>query len=288
MGRALKSYAELKYRQNTREFDFHYRHLKKLITNMFKWEGLPDYISTRFLEDVLFHNGLVVFCENDSKILTVTRATSTYLNEYDEPSEFQCYSRNTNQLDNFTRNINNCVPIYNNSLMQGSSVDVLYFAQKLTNIDKAINVNLENLKQPYLISAPEGQEISVEKIMQKRANGEPFILTYADSMKNIEIKPFNFDIKNYTKELQEVKQNQLAEALTYYGINNVNIYKRERLTSGEVDQNNEQIFFNKESMLHCREQACLKINKMFNLNSSVHINTEICKEVNEYVQGADK
>lgn len=281
MGRALKSYAEYKYRQNTREYDFHYRHLKKLVTNMFVWEGLPEHISTRFLEDVLFHNGLVVFHENSKGILTVSRAVSNYINNYDEPSEFTCYSRNMDEEEQIKKSILECVPIYNNNLMEGSAGDVMYFAQKLTNVDKTINVNLENLKQPYLILAPEGQELSVEKMMQKRSNGEPFILMYENGMKNIEIKPFNFDVKNYTKELQEVKQNIMSEALTFFGIDNVNIYKRERLTSGEVEQNNDQISINRESMFKARKTACEKINAMFNLNVDVKTNDSVCKEVEE-------
>ena len=288
MGRALKSFAEEKYMMNLREYDFHYRHLEKLVTNMFTWENLPDTISSRFIEDTLFHNGMCVFYRNNKKILTVSKAVSNYLNNQDEPSEFTCYSNSTLENASETRSISTAVPIFNNTLMQGSCLDVSYFASKLTNIDRAIDVNLENIKQPFLIIAPEGQEISARKLMQKRSNGEPFILAYEDSIKNIEIKPFNFDIKNYTKELAELKQNTMSEALTYFGINNVNISKRERLTSGETEQNNEQIGFNNASMYNMRKLAEEKINDMFKCNIKVVRNIEVCREVERYVHGTDK
>lgn len=281
MGKALKSYAEYKLRETTREYDFHYKHLKKLVTNMFKWEGLPTQISERFIEDVLFHNGLVVFHENTKKILTVSRAVSSFINSYDEPSEFTCYSRDINELSSESKSILECVPIYNNTLMEGSSYEVSYFANKLTNVDKTIDVNLDNIKTPFIITAPEGQQLTVETLMSKRANGEPWILMYEDGMRDIKIQPFNFDIKNYTKELTEMKQNIMAEALTYFGIDNVNVYKRERLTSGEVEQNDDHIAINRSSMLKTRQLACDKINEMFNLNVSVTMNENIGKEVDK-------
>lgn len=281
MGKALKSYAEYKLRETTREYDFHYKHLKKLVTNMFKWEGLPAQISERFIEDVLFHNGLVVFHENNKKILTVSRAVSSFINAYDEPSEFTCYSRDINELSSESKSILECVPIYNNTLMEGSSYEVSYFANKLTNVDKTIDVNLDNIKTPFIITAPEGQQLTVETLMSKRANGEPWILMYEDGMRDIKIQPFNFDIKNYTKELTEMKQNIMAEALTYFGIDNVNVYKRERLTSGEVEQNDDHIAINRSSMLKTRQLACDKINEMFGLNVSVTMNENIGKEVDK-------
>lgn len=281
MGKALKSYAEYKLRETTREYDFHYKHLKKLVTNMFKWEGLPTQISERFIEDVLFHNGLVVFHENNKKILTVSRAVSSFINSYDEPSEFTCYSRDINELSSESKSILECVPIYNNTLMEGSSYEVSYFANKLTNVDKTIDVNLDNIKTPFIITAPEGQQLTVETLMGKRANGEPWILMYEEGMRDIKIQPFNFDIKNYTKELTEMKQNIMAEALTYFGIDNVNVYKRERLTSGEVEQNDDHIAINRSSMLKTRQLACDKINEMFNLNVSVTMNENIGKEVDK-------
>lgn len=281
MGKALKSYAEYKLRETTREYDFHYKHLKKLVTNMFTWEGLPEQISARFIEDVLFHNGLVVFHENKKKILTVSRAVSSFINSYDEPCEFNCYSRDMNELESERKTLLECVPIYNNTLMEGSSYEVSYFANKLANVDKTIDVNLDNIKTPFIITAPEGQQLTVETLMSKRANGEPWILMYEEGMRDIKVQPFNFDIKNYTKELTEMKQNIMAEALTYFGIDNVNVYKRERLTSGEVEQNDDNIAINRNSMDKMRQIASAKINDMFGLNTRVYMNEDVCEEVDK-------
>ena len=66
----------------------------------------------------------------------------------------------------------------------------------------------------------------------------------------------------------------INQGLTFFGINNVNVIKKERLVTGEANQNNEQIYFNKNSMLKSRLQACNELNTKFNLNISVEITEE--------------
>jgi hypothetical protein len=58
------------------------------------------------------------------------------------------------------------------------------------------------------------------------------------------------------------------EALTYLGISNVNIQKRERLLNDEVHRNMGATIASRYSRLESRRQACEKINKMFGLDIS--------------------
>ena len=58
------------------------------------------------------------------------------------------------------------------------------------------------------------------------------------------------------------------EALTYLGISNINVQKKERLITDEVTRNQGGVVASRYSRLESRRQACEQINKMFGLNIS--------------------
>ena len=60
------------------------------------------------------------------------------------------------------------------------------------------------------------------------------------------------------------------ECLTYLGISNLNIQKKERLVSDEVTRNQGGTIASRYSRLNARRQACAKINNMFGLNIEVN------------------
>ena len=73
-----------------------------------------------------------------------------------------------------------------------------------------------------------------------------------------------------------------GDALTYFGINNINILKKERLITGEANGNNQQIAINLESMYKARRKAVEEINNKYGLD----IKLEICENiVNEFNGG---
>ena len=57
--------------------------------------------------------------------------------------------------------------------------------------------------------------------------------------------------------------------MTFLGVNNANMDKRERLVTNEVEANNQQVQASEDVMLKARERACKLINKMFGTNIKV-------------------
>lgn len=67
-------------------------------------------------------------------------------------------------------------------------------------------------------------------------------------------------------KLYQLKTQIWNEALTYLGISNVNISKKERLITDEVMRNQGGTIASRYSRLEARRMACKEINKMFGLN----------------------
>jgi vacuolar-type H+-ATPase subunit F/Vma7 len=280
MGKALKSFAQWRVQENLREYNFYFKKYQRLLMSMFQWDNLPDGISSRFIENKLFYNGLLIFYKSKQLgFYVVAQATPLGLNDYEEPTGYRAYG--VNKINEYVKP-SECVPIWNDMFIEGNVANVNFFAKSLSNVKKTFDVNLEQLKNPYIISCPEGQKETVKQIMEQKTDGVPYIFTSDDFNDLVKVNVFNLQIQNHTKELQDVKGALENEGLTFFGINNVNVLKRERLTTSEADQNDEQIILNKNSMYKARKKAVEEINEKFNLNIELTISSNFESELQSF------
>lgn len=269
MGKKLKSFAEWRLQENLREYNFYMKKFERLLLNMFTWENLPCGISERFIEDKLYRNGLLIFYKSKEKgFYLVSQATPIGLNDYEEPTGYRTYT--TSGISEIVK-AEDCVPIWNDYLREGNISNVNFFAKRLSNIEKTIDINLEQMKNPFIIECSEGQKETIEQVFAQKTDGVPYILVSDDFAKNIKTNVFNLDIKDFTKPLNEMKHSIINEALTFFGINNVNIMKKERLITSEAEQNDEQIYLDRNIMYKARKKAVEEINNKFNLDISVSL-----------------
>ena len=267
MGKTLKSYSDWRLQENLYEYDFYKSQLELYCLSMFKWEGLPDGISPRFLERSLFYNGYVIFFKSNLlDCYVVGNATAVGLNDYEEPTSYRV--RGVNKLNELVQ-ASECVVIRNNKLWRGSISAVNFFAKELSNVKKTFDLNLEQLKNPYIVECDEGQLTTVQNMMRKKQNGEPYIFARKDATKQFNITTFDLPIQNHTQTLLDVQSAIESKARTYFGINNNNVFKRERLVSGETNQNNEEIELNRKLMLDERQDACKEICEKFGIDICV-------------------
>jgi hypothetical protein len=69
--------------------------------------------------------------------------------------------------------------------------------------------------------------------------------------------------------LSDLKAKYWNEALTYLGISNMTVQKKERLTTDEVSRNMGGVISSRYSRLNARKQAADEINRMFGLDIDV-------------------
>lgn len=282
MGKTLRTYADYRLQENLIEYDFYKTQLELYCLSMFKWLGLDKYkISSRFLERSLFYNGYVIFFKSkELDCFVVANATAIGLNDYEEPTAYR--ARGVNKLNELVK-ASECVVIRNNKMWRGSIASVNFFAKELSNIKKTFDMNLEQLKNPYIIECDEGQLTTVQNIMRKKQNGEPYIFARKDATKQFSIATTDLKIQNHTQQLLDVQNSIEGKAKTHFGINNSNVFKRERLVSDETNQNNEEIELNRKLMLDERKEACKEIKEMFNIDIDVEfiLDSELGGEIDD-------
>lgn len=242
--------------------------LTELATSMFEWKNLPDTVDARYLELHLFETGCMVYFKDDViGDLCLDCIVNGRLDVYGNPLLRRAYSGYNNYQK--LLKYNNSVIIWNNYLHTNSILDVEMFARRLYNIDRIIDVNANAQKTPVLLQGNEKQRLTLLNLYKEYDGNAPFI--FGD--KNLDInslKAFSTNAPYVCDKLYQLKTQIWNEALTYLGISNINIQKKERLITDEVTRNQGGTIASRYSRLETRRQAVEKINDMFGTNIEVN------------------
>lgn len=250
-------------RRNNATYLQYYMHLTELAMSMFEWKNLPDTVDARFLELTLFEDGQIVFFKDEELgYLCLQCAVNGGFNVYRIPTNRRAYAVNGYQK-NLTEN--DSVIIYNNFLHTNSMLDVRNFAERLYNIDRAIDVNINAQKTPILIKCDEQQRLTMLNTYQQYDGNQPVI--FGDKALNTNaFQVLNTGAPLVADKLYTLKTQLWNECLTYLGISNINVQKKERLITDEVTRNQGGTIASRYSRLEARRQACEQINRMFGLD----------------------
>lgn len=242
--------------------------LTELAISMFEWKNLPDTVDARYLELHLFETGCMVYFKDDViGDLCLDCIVNGRLDVYGNPLLRRAYSGYNNYQKLLT--YKDSVIIWNNYLHGNSISDVEMFARRLYNIDRIIDVNANAQKTPVLVIGNEKQRLTLLNLYKEYDGNAPFI--FGD--KNLDInalKALSTNAPYVCDKLYQLKTQIWNEALTYLGISNINIQKKERLITDEVTRNQGGTIASRYSRLESRRQAVEKINDMFGTNIEVN------------------
>lgn len=248
---------------NNRTYLQYYNRLTELALSMFDWQNLPDTVDARYLEMCLFGKGMAVFFKDDVLgHLALNCSINNQWNVYNVPTGRRAYASNGYQKNLTDKD---SVIIYNNYMRTNSMLDVEMFSKRLYNLDRAIDVNANAQKTPILIQCDESQRLTMKNLYKQYDGNEPFIF----GTKGLDVsgvKVLTTGAPYVADKLYQLKTEIWNEALTYLGISNTNVTKKERMISDEVIRNMGGIIASRYSRLEARRQACEMINRMFDLD----------------------
>lgn len=248
---------------NNRTYIQYYNRLTELALSMFEWTNLPKTIDERFLELCLFSEGKAVFFKDEVMgYLALQCVIGGRYDVYRIPIERRAIASNgyNKQLDK-----SNSVIIWNNFMHTNAMLDVEMFSKRLYNLDRAIDVNANAQKTPVLVQCDENQRLTMMNLYKQYEGNEPFIFGNK-SLDTNGIKVLQTGAPFVADKLYTLKTQIWNEALTYLGISNTNVVKKERLISDEVQRNMGGVIASRYGRLEMRRKACKEINAMFGLN----------------------
>ena len=269
MGRRKKTNFEESLSMNNATYEQYFNRLMELSISMFEWKNLPSTCDVRYLELALFMNGSAVFFQDDvlEDYVALDVICSGRLDVYGNPVLRRAYSR----YNNYQKLLkgNNSVIIWNNYLRTNSVLDVKMFAKRLYNLDRIIDVNANAQKTPILIKCDETQRLTMLNAYKEYEGNSPVI--FGDKALNSNgLDVLSTGAPYVADKLYTLKTQIWNEALTYLGISNINVQKKERLITDEVTRNQGGTIASRYSRLESRREAVRKINDMFGLNIEVN------------------
>lgn len=242
--------------------------LTELAISMFEWKNLPSSVDPRYLELHLFETGCMVYFDDDVLgNLCLDCISSGRLGVYGDPVLRRAYSGYNNYQKMLKES--NSVIIWNNYLHTNSILDIKMFAKRLYNLDRIIDINANAQKTPVLVQGTEKQRLTLLNLYKEFEGNAPFI--FGD--KNLDLnalKVLQTGAPYVCDKLYQLKTQIWNEALTYLGISNINIQKKERLITDEVTRNQGGTIASRYSRLESRREAVKKINDMFGTNIEVN------------------
>lgn len=266
--------------QEDRIFLMLHRELSELCMNRFKWHNLPDSIDVRFLEKTLFRSGLAVFYWEDKydKFLTLPGGPGR-LDDQDNPIGYTVIGTLIG-----TRHLNaqQCVPIWAN-YSRSNDLDIVgIYARRLARLDRTVDINLNNARQPKVLVATKDTQLSVENMSRQIEEGQPTIRVRPELLDAVQVLDLAVD-PNLFEKVSLARTRIWNECMGLLGIKHANQDKKERLVSDEVAANDEQIAIMKAVHLNARKIAADQINRKYGLD--VHV--EYDEDVTESLEAVD-
>lgn len=253
-----------------------YMYFFNLVTNIFKWEDLPESCDSVYIENMLCLQGKCSFVNDKNNGLMSPQFTMKRKDWYGRASAIECiannYTASFNDKSDFViiRNTDNYIPTF---------LYIDYFVQQIMKIKAIADININAQKTPVVFEGTrEQRELLKAEFEQYDGNAwYLFLQKGAYDMNALNTNaPFiadklNDQIKFYTDMF-----------LTFIGLNNANgTFKRERSLVDELQSNNEIIGITVDSMLKARQKACDEFNEKFagiyDKKISVHYSDEVQK-----------
>lgn len=276
-----KKRATLSDLMNELTFRTNYNKYKLIALNMFEWDGLPSGIDERHIERLLFRDGVAIFFRDKKQSYMCLKADpGADLNINEDPLGWWATGFGYHEY----YDADDCVIIRNNKLLTPTEDFIYYYAYKLSETDRTADVNVKACKTPYIFACDDKDVLSFKQIFRKIDGNEPAV--FADKGLNLEsLQVLQTGVKFLGNDLQTYRHSIENELLTFLGVNNVNVEKKERLITDEAEANDELIQSFCDLQLSARQKACEEINKLYELNISVKLR---CSNVDKSVDNSEE
>ena len=247
---------------------------KKIAMSIFEWVNLPDTMNERYLERCLYYNGMAsLFKDEKYGFINTNVAISGDINIYGLPTKLNCFSYNFNREKNLysgleTATENDAILVMNNWEKIPTASTLELFALRLYEAERACDTNIKAMKTPVLLLGTEKQKLTLLNLYNQYDGNQPFIFGDKSNLESDAVKCIKTDAPFVADKIMDYKKEIWNEALTFLGINNIMLEKKERLVSDEANSNNELINLNLQSYLIPRQEACKQFNKLYGLEGT--------------------
>ena len=256
---------------------------RRIALSMFEWVNLPKSMDARYLEQCLYYTGQAsLLYDKKYGYINTKTCGDGYVNIYGLPTRFKCFSYDYQTSRKLYTGLNpllteaqkenqknyECILVMNNWDRTPTAGSMELFAWRLYLAQRTCDVNISGQRFPVMIVGDEKQRLMLENLYNQYNGNQPIIYGNKNQLTDDMLKAIKTDSPYIADKVTEYKKEIWNEALTYLGINNISVQKKERLTESESNENNELVNLNLQSMLAPRLEACRQFNEKFGLTGT--------------------
>ena len=272
--KALNSDFEDAMLLNSQTYTDYLERMKKICLSMFEWVNLPETMNSRYLEMCLYYKGqAALLYDEDYGFINTQAADSGYINIYGLPTKINCYSYSYNKMrELYVPNTNlpaeeECILVMNNYQRVPTAATICLFAERLTEAQRAADVNIKAQKTTLLLLTDKNQELTLRNMYAQYDGNSPVIFGDRNVLADKPIDSINTNAELVANDIRTYMEGIWNDFLCFVGINNLS-EKKERLITTEANTNNELVNLNMQSYLIPRKQACKEFNDKFGLTGT--------------------
>lgn len=268
--------------RNDATFSAYFSQLKNLAETSFKWENLPFDVDPIFIEKMLFQFGVVaVFKEPVVGLVALPCMQAGGFNIYGAPEQVRAFSPRTgySKLLKYSPDLKQteCILIYNTNRDLNSSqfkTTLGLYAERLTEMKRTEDVNVHAQRTPVTVVVPEGQVETYANLLDRYENFGQTIFGYK-GLDTEAIKSISTMAPYIADKVDELFIKTWNEAISFLGISNVSVYKKERVTTDEVARSMGGAIAARNTRQEPRERAIELINAKYGVNWKVTFSEDL-------------
>ena len=262
------------------------RYFLARLQSMFIYEGLPDTIPQKWLENYLLVNGSCVWVKNGEDLVVTRAGIGGKPDVYYIPTECIVANPYMNQTDGnrtYTRDVD-CVLMVNDTYAQGLLPLLKKYCSMLVENEITMSIADIMARATIILSAADDNtkdsaELFIKHLLEGKLDviGEsPFLVGNQD--RALTVNQLSNSAAILT-DLIEYQQYIKAGLYNELGLQSNYNMKRESINAGESQLNEDMLHPLIDNMLTERQQALEKVNSMFGTDISVRFNS--AWEINE-------
>lgn len=246
---------------NVKTYQMYKRQFRSLAENVFEFDKMPTYINIQFVNTTLVLKGAIAFFKDEimDRLVALPFTTIGPVDIYNRPTTIEVYAPN-----GFRRVLNpdEYVIMYDNNGMYPLMLDIVQYAERISNATRVIDVNLSQQRTPRFIKTNDNKKLSTMRMLDNISENQEVILTYDDSYTDetdVILAPAPFVSGN----VQEIKEKIRAEFLALIGVSNLSFEKKERNITDEIEAMQGGTIASRFSRFEPRKHAVDLINEKF-------------------------
>ena len=256
------------------------------LQSMFVYDGLPDTIPQKWLENYLLVNGMCVWIKDGDDLIVTNAGVGADPDVYYIPTKAivtNPYVKYQSTNRTYTRD-EDCVVMVNDTYAQGLLPLLKKYCSMMVEAEVSMNLNcIMSRGTAALSAADDNTKASAELWLKRVSEGQlgvigesPFLIGNQDRALTVnQMSGADATITNLIEYMQYIK----ASLYNELGLQSNYNMKREAINSGESQLNEDMLHPLIDDMLRERQEALEKVNAMFGTDISVSFNS--AWEINE-------